>query len=250
MALSTRDKGMEPSKVASPQAFPTLLLEEFLPLIQRESDPRKLCEEVVGFLTRRLGAEGGVWLSVDSRGGFFIKGGFGEGFEGLRGFPWDPQEKVKVDLYRGKAVTLQSLHFDPVFSKIRKDGLLTLAPLLTAGHLRGALGAFHSEPIWPSERLQEAMVWVGRVLAPALALCSFWEDLSIDEILERKIEQALGNLSIKEGDLLKEITEIVERSLISCVMKKVGNVQSAAARLLGINRNTLRKKLKDYGFIP
>jgi len=94
------------------------------------------------------------------------------------------------------------------------------------------------------------MVWIGGILAPALALCSLWEELSVDEILGRKVESALGNLSIKEGSLLKEITEIVERRLIGCVLEKVGRNQSAAARLLGVNRNTLRKKLKDYGFLP
>lgn len=232
------------------EALSLVLLREFLPLVQRQSDPRDLCRQVVGFLTEKMGAEGGFWLSLDSKGDFFIKGAFGEGLEALKGFPWDPPEEVRASLYLGRAVSLPSLHLDPVLSRAKKDGHLLLAPLLTGGYLRGALGTFFSSPPSPLGELEEVMVWIGGILAPALALCSFWEELSVDEILERKVESALGNLSIKEGNLLKEITEIVERRLIGCVLEKVGRNQSAAARLLGINRNTLRKKLKDYGLTP
>lgn len=42
------------------------------------------------------------------------------------------------------------------------------------------------------------------------------------------------------------ITE-VERPLLEAVMRYAGSNQSRAARYLGINRNTLRKKLIEYG---
>lgn len=240
---------MESPKVAF-DLLPAVLLREFLPLVHRQSDPRALCRETVAFLTERIGAEGGVWLSLDSKGGFFVKGAFGEGLEALRGSPWDPPAEVGARLRDGRPVTLSSLHLDPLFSRARRDGQVLLAPLLTGGLLRGALGALFSSPPWPLEDLQEAMAWIGGILAPALALCSLWEELSVDEILERKVESALGNLSVREGNLLREITEIVERRLIGCVIEKVGRNQSAAARLLGVNRNTLRKKLKEYGLLP
>jgi DNA-binding protein Fis len=37
----------------------------------------------------------------------------------------------------------------------------------------------------------------------------------------------------------------VEKILITSALEKVGHVQVTAAQLLGINRNTLRKKIKD-----
>jgi DNA-binding protein Fis len=39
----------------------------------------------------------------------------------------------------------------------------------------------------------------------------------------------------------------VEKELISQVLQLCNNVQTKAAGRLGINRNTLHKKLKDYG---
>jgi len=39
----------------------------------------------------------------------------------------------------------------------------------------------------------------------------------------------------------------VEKPLIEVVLHKVGGNQTVAAELLGLNRNTLRKKIKSYG---
>lgn len=49
--------------------------------------------------------------------------------------------------------------------------------------------------------------------------------------------QKLHNLFINE----------VEKPFLKVVMQQVNGNQSRAADLLGINRNTLRKKLKTYG---
>jgi Fis family transcriptional regulator len=42
------------------------------------------------------------------------------------------------------------------------------------------------------------------------------------------------------------LTEM-ERPLLEVVMRESGNNQSRAARMLGLNRNTLRKKLRTHG---
>ena len=41
----------------------------------------------------------------------------------------------------------------------------------------------------------------------------------------------------------------VEKPLLEVVMECADNNQSRAAQMLGINRNTLRKKLRDHGLI-
>ena len=49
---------------------------------------------------------------------------------------------------------------------------------------------------------------------------------------------------LKSG-LLDDIVALVEKILIQSALERVDYVQVAAAQLLGINRNTLRKKMKD-----
>ncbi|MCL4555958.1 MAG: hypothetical protein M1572_03600 [Gammaproteobacteria bacterium] len=43
------------------------------------------------------------------------------------------------------------------------------------------------------------------------------------------------------------MTQEMERGLLDFVMRRTGHNQSMSARWLGINRNTLNKKLKQYG---
>ncbi|OIQ72255.1 DNA-binding protein Fis [mine drainage metagenome] len=40
----------------------------------------------------------------------------------------------------------------------------------------------------------------------------------------------------------------VERPLLEYILNQAGGNQSRAAEILGLNRNTLRKKLKQHGF--
>lgn len=61
------------------------------------------------------------------------------------------------------------------------------------------------------------------------------------------VQQGLTNSGPNEDDLYNKVVNRVERELIAQVMLSVGNVQTKAASKLGINRNTLHKKLKEYG---
>ncbi len=45
------------------------------------------------------------------------------------------------------------------------------------------------------------------------------------------------------------VLQTVEKPLLQTVMRRAGDNQSVAAQWLGINRNTLRKKLKDHKLI-
>ncbi|MBL8797151.1 MAG: sigma-54-dependent Fis family transcriptional regulator [Planctomycetia bacterium] len=61
----------------------------------------------------------------------------------------------------------------------------------------------------------------------------------------------LGIDSLPEGTLKQEIVDGIERELIEQVMRQCKGVQVSAAKRLGINRNTLHKKLDEYaGKIP
>ncbi|PJX22396.1 Fis family transcriptional regulator [Advenella sp. S44] len=48
------------------------------------------------------------------------------------------------------------------------------------------------------------------------------------------------------GNLWNMVTSCVEKPLLEVVMDKAGNNQSRAADMLGITRNTLRKKLISH----
>lgn len=49
------------------------------------------------------------------------------------------------------------------------------------------------------------------------------------------------------GKLYEMVVAEVERPLLETVMRQVQGNQSRAAKMLGINRSTLRKKLAQYG---
>jgi DNA-binding NtrC family response regulator len=48
------------------------------------------------------------------------------------------------------------------------------------------------------------------------------------------------------GFFLEEAVEILERMLITRALERTGGNGSAAAKLLGIHRNTLQRKMRDF----
>ncbi len=53
----------------------------------------------------------------------------------------------------------------------------------------------------------------------------------------------------KPTDVYNMIIKTVEKPVLMVVMKQAGFVQSQAAEMLGINRNTLRKKLAEHNLL-
>lgn len=50
-------------------------------------------------------------------------------------------------------------------------------------------------------------------------------------------------------DVYDMVISCVERPMLQVVMAQAANNQTVAAQILGINRNTLRKKLADHGLL-
>jgi transcriptional regulator with PAS, ATPase and Fis domain len=71
--------------------------------------------------------------------------------------------------------------------------------------------------------------------------------MSFDELTEELVVQGLNGATDDDTDLHGRIVNRVEREVISQVMTMCDSVQIKAAARLGINRNTLHKKLKEYG---
>jgi DNA-binding protein Fis len=66
-----------------------------------------------------------------------------------------------------------------------------------------------------------------------------------DKIVE--LERALYDE--KKGLLYKAIMEVVEKPLIESVLERAEGNQMKASRILGINRNTIRVKIKKLGIL-
>ncbi|MBX2867874.1 MAG: Fis family transcriptional regulator [Acidiferrobacterales bacterium] len=69
----------------------------------------------------------------------------------------------------------------------------------------------------------------------------------MEECVRETVTRYLDDLNGEQvNDLYNMVIQQVEKPLIEVAMKNCMNNQSKAARLLGINRNTLRKKLAEY----
>lgn len=70
---------------------------------------------------------------------------------------------------------------------------------------------------------------------------------TIEQCVLRSLHEYFANLDGAKPHALHELVlQAVERPLLQFAMERANGNQSAAAELLGINRNTLRKKLTDY----
>ena len=74
------------------------------------------------------------------------------------------------------------------------------------------------------------------------------EDLSLEGIVDIKLRGSFTNMEkMESGDVYTMVLEQVERPLIRFVLEKTRGNQVRAADILGINRNTLRKKITELG---
>jgi two-component system, NtrC family, nitrogen regulation response regulator GlnG len=71
-----------------------------------------------------------------------------------------------------------------------------------------------------------------------------FRDFPLEELVHSKLETFIDQIDGYDvNDLYPIVIERVERPLIQLVLKKTRGNQVRAASILGINRNTLRKKI-------
>ena len=71
--------------------------------------------------------------------------------------------------------------------------------------------------------------------------------LHIAECVRTNVEGYLSDLGHSEPDgMYNMLISVVEKPLLEVVMQRADNNQSKAAQWLGLNRNTLRKKLVEH----
>lgn len=76
-----------------------------------------------------------------------------------------------------------------------------------------------------------------------------WLALPLSELINRRVAASLPKDEELPEELYKEVLAEMERGLFSLVLERVGGKQLRAAKHLGINRNTLHKKLKSLGML-
>lgn len=72
---------------------------------------------------------------------------------------------------------------------------------------------------------------------------------NFDRLVRDLVRAALAQFSGEQGRLYHEVVGRVEKELIQQILERCDHVQIKAAAELGLNRNTLRKKLKEWGWI-
>ncbi|HLK11139.1 MAG TPA: sigma-54 dependent transcriptional regulator [Candidatus Binatia bacterium] len=74
------------------------------------------------------------------------------------------------------------------------------------------------------------------------------EERPLEDAVRERLAQLLADDHERPaGDLYTQLISAVERPLLELVLERAGGNQVKAAQMLGINRNTLRKKITDLG---
>ena len=72
----------------------------------------------------------------------------------------------------------------------------------------------------------------------------------IDECVRGNLEDYFRDLGgIEPNSMYEMMVRVVEKPLLEVVMQHADSTQSKAAQWLGLNRNTLRKKLLEHKLI-
>jgi two-component system nitrogen regulation response regulator GlnG len=99
-------------------------------------------------------------------------------------------------------------------------------------------------------RVSRSKIEAGDVdeVLPVVATRVPLEDLAFEEMVKAKLAGLLARIDgYPVHDLYEKVLARVERPLFDLVLAHTGGNQLKAAEILGLNRNTLRKKLADLG---
>ena len=70
---------------------------------------------------------------------------------------------------------------------------------------------------------------------------------TVETLTKRIADQAMADYEMREGEIYQLVIDQIEHALIDRALSKCGGVKTKAADFLGINRNTLNKKVKELG---
>ena len=70
---------------------------------------------------------------------------------------------------------------------------------------------------------------------------------TVEQLTKRLSDQAISDYELREGEIYQLVIDQIEHALIERALARCNGVKTKAADFLGINRNTLNKKVKDLG---
>jgi len=128
-----------------------------------------------------------------------------------------------------------------VVKDLRKDGLQFYAVFSSPTMLQETLAQLET----PSKRVN-GKEKLGARRSGAHQI----EEPCLDELIEKKLSHFVSKICQSEGKNLYELLiQEVEKPLIKFALKETEGNQVQASQLLGMHRNTLRKKMKDLKIV-
>jgi len=209
----------------------------------------------MAFLTKTIEAQNGLLGLLDGqRGELVVEAASGPILQRVKGNNCKATEGMCGEVMRlGSPAVIADVLAEPLVRGVDGEGTrpqlsCICAPLRWGDAHLGILLIDNPHP--SSDERLTLLEAVASFISPALMVVRWGDETSLDGILRKKLERAIERMDLhteSHGSLMKDVISLVERTLILGALQKAKYVQLTAARFLGINRNTLRKKIKELG---
>jgi transcriptional regulator with GAF, ATPase, and Fis domain len=228
---------------------------EFNQALASATDVRSLFAHSMAFLTKIAEVKHGLLGLLDgTRRQLVVQEVYGPALKRVKGNNCNADEgHCGEAMRRGCSKAIANILKEPLLQGVHEDGQspelsCICAPLRWGDIPLGILLTDNPRP--SSNDGLTALEAVAAFISPPLVVMRWGKDASLDEILMSKLDRAVERMDLQtesRGSLMADVVSLVERTLILTALKKSNYVQLTAARFLGINRNTLHKKIKELG---
>ena len=226
---------------------------EFNQALASAKDVRSLFSHSMAFLAKIAEIKNGFLGLLDgTRTKLVVQEVYGQALKHVKGNSCQADEGHCGEVMRrGSSKAIANVLKEPLLQGISADGQRPALSCICAPLRWGdiPLGILLTEnPHTSSEDGLTVLETVAACISPPLVVMRWGKDASLDEILMSKLDRAVARMDLQtesNGNLMADVISLVERTLILTALKKSDYVQLTASRFLGINRNTLRKKIKE-----
>jgi transcriptional regulator with GAF, ATPase, and Fis domain len=207
----------------------------------------------MSFLAQVSEVRNGLLGLVDrQRGRLVVEEASGPALQRAKGNKCKADEGACGEALRcGAPVAIEDPSAEPLLKGVTGEGQCAELSCICAPLRWGAipLGVLLVDDPHPAAEERLTMVEaIASFISPPLVVARWGDEISLSEILRKKLERAIERMDLhteSHGSLMTDVISLVERTLILGALQKSNYVKLTAARFLGINRNTLHKKIKE-----